>query len=132
MQVLCLLDVQGDGGVREIDAFLADQDAATDARRYARELAMEVWNKRTELDGLIAPLAENWDMERMSPVDRNVTRIGVCELTGHADVPAAVAIDEAIEIAKEYGAADSAAFVNGILDAVLKRTREGAGQHGTV
>lgn len=132
MQALCLLDVQGDGGIREMNGFLEDQEAPNDAKSYARLLASEVWNKRAELDGVIAPLAEHWGMERMSPVDRNVTRIGVCELVGHADVPAAVAIDEAIEIAKEYGGADSAAFVNGILDAVLKHRLEGAGQHGTV
>ncbi len=120
MQALCLLDVQGDAGVRELDDFLADQDASAEARRYARVLAMAVWQKRTTFDAMIAPLAENWDMERMSPVDRNVTRIGVCELVDHNDVPAAVAIDEAIEVAREYGGGDSAAFVHGILDAVRK------------
>jgi N utilization substance protein B len=132
MQALCLLDVQGEAGVRELDAFLEDQDASAEVRRHARALASEVWDQRTAIDGIIAPLAEHWDMERMSPVDRNVTRVGVCELVEHKDVPAAVVIDEAIEISKEYGGADSAAFVNGILDAVLKRQQEGAGPHGAV
>lgn len=130
MQALCLLDVQGDAGVGELDAFLTDQDVSGEARRYARLLAMSVWTKRATFDGIIAPLAEHWDVERMSPVDRNVTRIGVCELVDHKDVPAAVAIDEAIEVAREYGGVDSAAFVHGVLDAVRKSVSVGRSHEG--
>jgi len=130
MQALCLLDVQGESGERELERFIEEQDAAAEVKRYGHALALATWGKRERIDGMIAPLAEHWDMERMSPVDRNVTRVGVCELLGHGEVPAAVLIDEAIEIAREFGGADSGAFVHGVLDAVRKSIEAARGEPG--
>jgi transcription antitermination factor NusB len=121
MQALCQLDVQGDSFAQQLDGFLADAEASAAAREYARRLIEAVRARRTAYDELIRSISEHWDVQRMPLVDRNIVRVGVCELLEPLDVPPAVAIDEAIEIAKEYGGADSPAFVNGILDAVRNR-----------
>lgn len=76
-----------------------------------------------ELDRQISSRAENWRIERMPVVDRNILRLGVYQLLRELDVPGAVVIDEAIELAKKFGSERSSAFVNGLLDALLKRLR---------
>lgn len=83
-------------------------------------LFLEVAAAVDELDRAIVRASENWRLERMSCVDRNILRIGVHELTGGGDTPPRVAINEAVELAKRYGTADSASFVNGILDRVAR------------
>src|SRR5579871_4116041 len=74
-----------------------------------------------EIDRRLAEAAENWRLPRMATVDRNVLRLGSYELLFAPDTPAGVAIDEAIELARRYGSADSPAFINGVLD----RLRQG-------
>ncbi|HYT94511.1 MAG TPA: transcription antitermination factor NusB [Gemmataceae bacterium] len=69
-----------------------------------------------EIDRRLTEAAENWRLPRMATVDRNVLRLGALELLATPETPAAVAFDEAIELARRYGSADSAAFVNGVLD----------------
>jgi N utilization substance protein B len=73
-----------------------------------------------DIDQRLTGAAENWRLPRMAAVDRNVLRLGAYELLFAADTPAGVAIDEAIELARRYGAASSAAFVNGVLDRLRK------------
>ena len=121
MQALCQLDVQGEPAAAEIDLFLTEAGASAEARAYARRLVSAIRGKATEYDALIRSISEHWDVQRMPLVDRNIIRVGICELHEHPDVPAAVAINEAVEIAKEFGSADSGAFVNGVLDAVRSR-----------
>jgi N utilization substance protein B len=70
------------------------------------------------IDERIAKASTNWRVERMARVDRNVIRLGVWELSERRDVPRAVALDEAVEIAKRYGTEESGAFVNGVLDRI--------------
>jgi N utilization substance protein B len=74
----------------------------------------------TDIDRRLAQAAENWRLPRMATVDRNVLRLGAYELLFAPDTPAGVAFDEAIELARRYGAADSPAFVNGVLDRLRK------------
>jgi N utilization substance protein B len=76
--------------------------------------------RAAEIDGLLAAAAENWRLPRMAAVDRNVLRLGAYELLFAADTPPKVALDEAIELARRYGDKDSPAFVNGVLDRLLK------------
>lgn len=83
---------------------------------FARTLHQGVLDHKAEIDQRLAAVAENWSVERMAAVDRNVLRLGAYELLYQPDLPAKVAIDEAVELAKRFGAADSPAFVNGILD----------------
>ncbi len=76
-----------------------------------------------EIDRRLGAAAENWRLPRMAAVDRNVLRLGAFELLFTPDTPAGVAIDEAIELARRYGAKDSPGFVNGVLDR-LRQTKE--------
>ncbi|MCR4413517.1 MAG: transcription antitermination factor NusB [Thermoguttaceae bacterium] len=82
---------------------------------FARQLVAGVRRHREEIDRLIEQTATNWSLSRMAPVDRNVLRLGAYEIL-YSDTPSRVAVDEAIELVKRYGAAHSAQFVNGILD----------------
>lgn len=90
---------------------------------YARSLAEGTWEHREEIDALIAQQAENWRLERMPAVDRNVLRLAVYEFLYEGDVPKLVVLDEAIELAKKFGSEQSGRFVNGVLDGLLKSHR---------
>ncbi len=81
---------------------------------------------REELDALLADCAQNWRISRMASVDRNVLRLGAYELA-HTDTPVEVILDEAVELARRFGAESSPAFVNGVLDAIARRTRKDPG-----
>lgn len=74
-----------------------------------------------EIDGMISKQAENWRIERMAVVDRNIIRMAVWEFLHEPDTPKLVVIDEALEIAKKYGTEKSAPFINGVLDGILRR-----------
>lgn len=91
-----------------------------EARQFAEQLVRGVREKLAEIDALLTKASKNWRLERMARVDRNLLRLALWELKWSADVPAKVAINEAIEIAKRYGTAESPAFVNGILDRCLE------------
>ncbi len=88
------------------------------ARAYTLELLMGTKQHCEKIDSLIRQCAKNWRLERIAVADRNLLRIGVCEMLYSDDVPDQVAINEAVEIAKRYGSEESPSFVNGILDAV--------------
>lgn len=88
---------------------------------HARELVEGTREQQEEIDGLIRKQADNWRLERMSPVDRNILRLAVFEMTNEVDVPKLVIVDEAIELAKRYGSENSGRFVNGLLDGLLKK-----------
>jgi transcription antitermination protein NusB len=92
-----------------------------DASAFTRELIDGVLHNQDELDGLIARYAKGWTLDRIAPLERSILRIALYEILHRTDVPDEVAIDEAIEAAKELCAAEAAGFVNGILGAV-KRT----------
>jgi transcription antitermination protein NusB len=87
---------------------------------YAVTLVEGVDANRPRIDEIIASYAEGWTLDRMPPVDRNVLRIGVYELLWRDDIPDAVAIDEAIELAKALSTEDSPRFVNGVLARILR------------
>jgi len=97
------------------------------AMPYAEKLLEGVQEKKEEINKLISRYAENWRLERMSVIDRNILRLAVFELHYQDDVPASVAINEAVEIAKRYSTDDSGPFINGILDAMAREILSGAG-----
>ncbi len=90
---------------------------------FAQQLFNGTLEKRDSLDKLITTFAENWELDRMAAVDRNILRLAAYEIVEMADTPINVIIDEAVEIAKKYSTADSSKFVNGILDK-LKSARK--------
>ena len=85
---------------------------------FARELVAGVRRNRGKLDEVIGEVAENWSLDRMAPTDRNAIRLGAFEIL-HTDTPDRVAIDEAVELAKRFGSAQSGSFINGILDRIM-------------
>jgi len=89
------------------------------AMEFALSLLDGVREHRAELDQVLAAKADNWSVERMAAVDRNILRLGAYEIL-YTDTPGRVAINEAVELAKTFGAQQSAPFVNGILDRVLR------------
>lgn len=96
-----------------------DEPTPKQAARFAEELVVGVMEHLAELDGAVQEQSESWRIERMAKVDRNVLRLAAYELL-FTDTPARVIINEAIEIARTFGAEGSPAFVNGILDKLAK------------
>ncbi len=125
LQVLFGMDAAGEDEEAAWTKFAACFDPPAEAVPFARELVRGVAARRDEIDRRLAEVSRNWRLDRMDRVDRNVLRLGAYELLFEDDVPAKVAINEAVELAKEFGAEHSGAFVNGILDA-LRRARDGA------
>jgi N utilization substance protein B len=99
------------------------------ARAFARELVAGVAAHRDEIDALLAQHATHWRLERMAAVDRNLLRLAIYEMAWRG-TPASVAMDEAIELARRFGSDRSAAFVNGVLDAVGRTIEAGGGRAG--
>ena len=91
-----------------------------EVRNYAESLVKGTREKIKEIDQLIERFAENWEMKRMAYVDRNILRLATYEMVYSGEIPIKVAINEAVELAKRYGEADSSKFVNGILDRIAK------------
>jgi N utilization substance protein B len=100
------------------------QGAPESVRAFADELFRGVVHNVVEIDGTLEKQTAHWRLERLATVDRNILRLALFELLFRAETPPAVVIDEAIEIAKKYGAEESARFVNGVLDGYVKSRTE--------
>ena len=98
----------------------AQEEATDDIKPFADTLFNGTVQRLGEIDSIITRHADNWDLKRMAVIDRNVLRLGAYELLYVEDVPPKVCINEAIELAKRFGDADSGKFINGILDAIHK------------
>jgi N utilization substance protein B len=92
-----------------------------DATPFTRELVDGVLADQAELDELISTHSSGWTLDRIAPVERNILRVAMYELRSRPDVPAEVAIDEAVEAAKELCSAEAPGFVNGILGTVARQ-----------
>ena len=123
LDILFSADVRGDD-VQVALAAEAKRAASEPAREaswlYAREIVDGIIDHRDEIDELITTHSRDWKLERMPAVDRALLRIGVWEILFNAEVPTAVAIDEAVELAKEFSTDDSGAFVHGVLARVSR------------
>ena len=120
LQALYQVDLLGDESGSAVDAFWEGCEGPADAKSFGEELFRGVLSERARVDELIAASSDNWRLGRLSHVDRNILRVGAYELLCRREVPASVAIDEAIEIAKRFGSDESATFVNGVLDHVAE------------
>jgi N utilization substance protein B len=120
LQALFQEDLNPRDSSDQIAPFLHSRLHDPDLREFALLLVMGVLRNRDELDGLLQAKADNWSLGRMAATDRNVLRLGAFEIR-YADTPDRVAIDEAVELAKRYGSAQSSQFVNGILDKLIVR-----------
>jgi N utilization substance protein B len=95
-----------------------DVDAET--RGFAEDLYRVAEARKPEIDALIEEHAQNWRLERMAVVDRNLLRAAVAEMLGYPNTPAAIIINESLEIARRYAAPESVQFLNGVLDAIAR------------
>jgi N utilization substance protein B len=111
---------------REVTGRPLEELIPRDASTFTRELIEGTENEREELDAVIERHAVGWTLDRIAPLERSILRVALHEMQSRPDVPAEVAIDEAIEAAKELCSADAPKFVNGILGAA-QRERVGTG-----
>jgi transcription antitermination protein NusB len=96
---------------------------------FTESLISGIKEHQAEIDSIISQVAENWRLDRMAAIDRNILRLGAFEMLFCPEVPAKVAINEALELAKRYSTAQSSRFVNGILDRVLQGQVEEPSEH---
>lgn len=130
LQVLYQLEMSGDSADHVLRSFGDSFEQSPKAREWAETLVRGVLERRAQIDACIAEASEHWRLERLPRIDANVIRIAVYEMTGPPGLPIEVAINEAIEVARKFGTAESAAFVNGVLDQVAHRLglKEGGAQ----
>jgi len=106
---------------------LASRRVGNRYREYLQTLLEYLAEALPEIDSTLRQHLSNWKLERLTAIDRNILRIGVAELMYQTDVPDAVVIHEAIQLAQRYGSGESAKFVNGVLDAVASSVRDANG-----
>ncbi len=104
---------------------LTTENGNTIDQPFAEDLISGVIANLPQIDGLIQGAAERWEIGRMAMIDKTILRIGVYEILCHKETDTAVIINEALEIAKRYSTADSASFINGILDKIARQERRG-------
>ena len=119
MQVLYAWDASGSDDQEAARQITEQGSDDHDVRRGATEMATGTWGQRQAIDQWVERIAPQWPPRRQPGVDRGVIRLAVWELT-NSGTPPKVVIDEAIELAKEFSTEQSPAFINGVLDAVLK------------
>ena len=117
---------QGDLGKQSPDEvrllfWASRDDIDADTRGFAEDLYRVATTRQPEVDGLIEQHAQHWRLERMPVVDRNLLRAAVAEMLGFPNTPAAIVINEALEIARTYAAPESVNFLNGVLDAIARQ-----------
>ncbi|HJT17416.1 MAG TPA: transcription antitermination factor NusB [Thermoanaerobaculia bacterium] len=121
LQMLYQHDMSGNAPEMILATFEELQKSKPNTREFATKVFTGTVQHLGEIDGMITNQAENWRIERMSVVDRNIIRQSIYEFLYENDTPKLVIIDEAIEIAKKFGSQKSSQFINGILDGILKR-----------
>lgn len=130
IQYLYLRDINRGMTPREaLENFWTIRNAPDSIRQFCEELVDGVVQCQEEIDTRIDKHAEHYDLARLSAVDRNILRLAIYEMMHRKDIPPAVSINEAIEIARELGSEDSSRFVNGILDSI--RAELGLPKHDT-
>jgi len=122
MQVLYQIDLRGTDDLKLIEESLTDGPDQPQVCQLGFQLAQEAWEQRSLSDELVGQLAPKWPTYRQPPVDRAIIRLA-CHEIATSRTPAGVAINEAIELAKQYGSEQSPAFINGVLDKIAKHWR---------
>ena len=120
LQMLYQADIRHAQPQQVLAGFWQEQELSGEVKTFADQLFMGTVEHLSSIDPLIAGHADNWDLKRMAVIDRNILRLGAFELLNMEDTPPKVCINEAIELAKRFGDAESSKFINGILDAVHK------------
>ena len=114
------IEITGDPSVAAVDLFLRHLEGAPTAKEFARRLVSGVVSQRPAIDEAIEQSTENWKLARLAKVDLVILRMATYELVFCPDIPTTVSLDEAIEIGKRFGRADSGTFINGVLDQIAQ------------
>jgi N utilization substance protein B len=132
LQILCAVDANPDAPAAAALAHYHDHFAGAEQeeldlpapeafdRAFAEALVARATEHRDAIDQALGQVSRTWRVDRMARVDRNILRLALAELQYFPDIPARVTLNEAVELAKRYGAAESPAFVNGLLDSAIK------------
>lgn len=124
MQALFQLDVQGTDAMETLHRFFRERAKDQLVSDLARDWTRHAWENIEQCDQLIKSAAIKWELSRLSQVDRAVLRLAAYQLRFCEDIPGKVVINEAIEMAKKYSGENSPGFVNGVLDAIMKKLRQ--------
>jgi len=127
LQMLYQMDLNPQVAAHTVRAMIDEQLSDEKSRSFCWQLFAGVMEHRGQLDERIEQTADNWALDRMAPADRNAIRVGTFELL-YTDTPHRVVIDEAVELAKKFGTAQSSQFVNGILDKLVPENRRAEDQ----
>jgi N utilization substance protein B len=118
LQALYQMEMTGDYSLCSLEFFLSHFEGSATAKEFAQRLVAGVIAQRAGIDRIIKQSTEHWKLARMAKVDLTILRMATYELLFCPDIPLNVSLDEAIEIGKRYGSADSPMFINGVLDQV--------------
>jgi N utilization substance protein B len=107
---------------KDLEEFWSGKKESRSVKEFTEDLVRGTLNSIDEIDAMIERVTENWLLKRMAAVDRNILRFAAYEILYRKDIPSAVTINEAIEIAKKFSSTESAPFINGILDQLAKES----------
>ena len=128
MQALFYMDMRKDASEETLEYFCGCFCPSKRSRPFFKKLVNGVLGTKGQIDALVERYSQNWNISRMSCVDRNVMRIAVYEMLYCDDIPPKVSINEAVDIGKKFGTQESGAFINGIMDSI----REALVKEGTL
>lgn len=121
LQILFQIDFKSQEVSRnDFEGFWLDKKESEDVRKFTEELVRGTIERLDEIDSRLEKVAENWVLKRMAAVDRTILRFAAFEILYRKDIPPAVTINEAVEIAKKFSSSEAAPFINGILDKLAK------------
>ena len=124
LKFLYQFELNGGDLDEQIKLFLERNLSQEDVANFMKELVVSLLDNIEEIDEIIQKFSDHWVLDRMAVIDRNILRMGTCELLFSFSTPPKVVINEAIDIAKKYGNEDSPEFINGILDKVYNEIRQ--------
>ena len=122
LQLLFALDFNNQDIRTTLAMFWLDLSAPEEVRNFSDELLNGVNDQREKIDEILAKYSENWTIDRMTGVDRNILRMAIFELLYRPEIPKNVTINEAVEIGKKFGSEDSGAFIIALLDRIARDT----------
>ncbi|MFH1459983.1 MAG: transcription antitermination factor NusB [Candidatus Omnitrophota bacterium] len=120
LQIFYAIDIRKDDAKEYIENYWLEHSEDKKIKEFSLELVKGVLEKMPEIDRLITQSADNWRIDRMAVIDRNIIRMATYELLFMDDIPPKVTINEAVELAKKFGDDESGRFVNGVLDKINK------------
>ena len=120
LKALYAYEISGSDPQQISDDIISSSEIKEEAKRFSRILFGKAVENIEKIDNLIRASVKSWDFSRIALVEKNILRIGICELLFFSETPVAIIINEAVELGKKYGEKDSKSFINGVLDCMAK------------